>query len=241
MIELNKIEDSSREKEPKQKTKKILKTVPTFHVKLTEEQKRAKAIALENQVTIFTGRAGTSKTLLACNIACHLLQTGAVSKIVVTRPMVDVGKTMGFLPGVAMSFTEGKMQPYMAPIIQALYKLKDKVSVDTWIKEEKITIVPIQFVRGLNFEDCVVIIDEAENLTAHELKALTTRICKDAYMLFTSDIAQIDLVDKHQSAGYFFQSIMKLEGVGSFELTENFRSKLALEIMDIIDEQLKEK
>ena len=238
MIE-NQNEDLSREKEPKQRTKKVIKTTPTFNVKLTEEQKKAKAVALANQVTIFTGRAGTSKTLLSCNIAVELMQKGVVQKIVVTRPMVDVGRTMGFLPGEAFSFTEGKMAPYMAPIMQALYKLKDKKTIDDWIKEQKIVIVPIQFVRGINFEDCVVLIDEAENLTAHELKALTTRICKDAYMIFTSDVAQIDLIDKNESAGHFFKAIIDLEGVGSFELTENFRSPLALKIMDVIDEQLK--
>jgi phosphate starvation-inducible PhoH-like protein len=237
MTEQKESEITSREKEPK-KTKRVIKTPPTFHVKLTEEQKRAKAIALENQVTIFTGRAGTSKTLLSCNIAIDLFQRGVVSKIIVTRPMVDVGKSMGFLPGEAFSFLEGKSAPYMAPIIQAMYKLKDKLTIDTWIKEQKITIVPIQFVRGLNFEDCIVLVDEAQNLTSEELKALTTRICKDGYMIFTSDVAQIDLINKYQSAGYFFNAIQKLKGVGHFELTENFRSVLALLIMDTIDEEL---
>jgi phosphate starvation-inducible PhoH-like protein len=228
-----------RYEEPEQKARKRTKKPTTFQVQLTEEQKRAKAVALENQVTIFTGRAGTSKTLLACNIALDLLQQGAVGKIIVTRPMIDVGKTMGFLPGEAFSFTEGKMAPYMAPIMQAMYKLKSKKEIDKWIQEEAIIIVPIQFVRGLNFEDCVVIVDESQNLTFEELKALTTRTCKDAYMLFTSDVAQIDLLDKSCSAGHFFKAIMKLKGVGAFELTENFRSPLALEIMDTIDEQLR--
>lgn len=225
---------------PEQKPRKLTKTPSTFQVQLTEEQKRAKAVALENQVTIFTGKAGTSKTLLTCNIALDLLQKGVIGKIIVTRPMVDVGKTMGFLPGEAFSFTEGKMAPYMAPIMQAMYKLKKKDVIDKWIEEEKIVIVPVQFVRGLNFEDCVVIVDEAQNLEVEELKALTTRLCKDSYMLFTSDVRQIDLFNKYRSAGWFFQTIMRLKNVGSFELTENFRSPLALAIMDAIDEQLEE-
>lgn len=232
-------EDLSVWAEPKQKTRRLTKTESSFNVKLTEEQKRAKAVALENQVTIFTGRAGTSKTLLACNIALDLLQKGIVGKVLVTRPMIDVGKTMGFLPGDAFSFTEGKMAPYMAPIMQAMYKLKAKETIDKWIKEEKIVIVPIQFVRGLNFEDCAVIVDESQNLTFDELKALTTRICKDSFMFFTSDLAQVDLLNRELSAGQFFTQIMKLDGVGAFELTENFRSALALAIMDTIDEQLK--
>ena len=225
--------------QPGRQAKRELKTEPTFHVQLTEEQKLAKAVALENRITIFTGRAGTSKTLLTCNIALDLLQKGKVSRIIVTRPMVDVGKTMGYLPGEAFSFTEGKMAPYMAPIMQAMYKLKDKKVVDKWIEDEKLVIVPIQFVRGLNFEDCVVLVDESQNLTFEELKALTSRICKDGYMLFTSDTAQIDLPTHTASAGWFFNKIRQLPNVGSYELTENFRDPLALLIMDTIDTQLR--
>lgn len=227
--------------EPGQPTRKLTKQPTKFQVQLTEEQKQAKAVALANQVTIFTGRAGTSKTLLSCNIALDLMQKGVVDKIIVTRPMIDVGKTMGFLPGDAFDFKEGKMAPYMAPILQAMYKLKGEEYIGNEIKKEKIVIVPIQFVRGLNFEDCVVLVDESQNLTSDELKALTTRLCKSSYMLFTSDVAQIDLYNKYTSAGNFFKSIGTLPGVGSYELTENFRSPLALAIMDRIDAQLEGK
>lgn len=224
---------------PVDKPFRLKKKPTTFHISLTEEQSQAKALALENQVTIFTGKPGTSKTLLSCNIALDYLIQGRVKKIIVTRPMIDVGKSMGFLPGEAFDFKEGKMAPYLAPIIQAFYKLKSKIEIDNMIKKEQIVIVPIQFVRGQNFEDCVVLVDEAQNLTGEELKALTTRICKDAYMIFTSDLCQIDLYNKSTSAGYLFQCISKLKGVCTFELTENFRSPLALMIMDTIDKQIK--
>jgi phosphate starvation-inducible PhoH-like protein len=221
--------------EPGQPDRKLTKQPTSFKVQLTAEQKQAKAVALANQVTIYTGRAGTSKTLLSCNVALDLRQKQLVGKIIVTRPMIDVGKTMGFLPGEAFDFKEGKMAPYMAPILQAMYKLKGEEYVDNEIKKGNIVIVPIQFVRGLNFEDCVVLVDESQNLTSEELKALTTRLCKSSYMIFTSDVAQIDLYNKYQSAGHFFKAISKLPGVGTFELTENFRSPLALAIMDAID------
>lgn len=227
--------------QPGRQAKKELKQEPTFHVQLTEEQKLAKAVALENRITIFTGKAGTSKTLLSCNIALDLLQKGRVNKIIVTRPMVDVGESMGYLPGEGFSFTEGKMAPYLAPIMQAFYKLKDKKVIDKWIEDGKIIIVPIQFVRGLNFEDCAVLVDEAQNLTTKQLKALVTRICKDAYMFFTSDLAQIDLVKPTTSAGPIFKIIMRRPGVGSFELTQNFRDPLALQLLeDIETEEAKE-
>lgn len=225
--------------EVKKTTRRVRKGPTTFHVTLDEEQKKAKTLALDNQVTIFTGRAGTSKTLLSCNIALDFLIQAKVKKIIVTRPMIDVGKSMGFLPGEAFDFKEGKMAPYLAPILQAFYKLRNKEEIDGMIKKGVIEIVPIQFVRGQNFEDCVVLVDEAQNLNSEELKALTTRLCQDAYMIFTSDLAQVDLYEKSNSAGHLFKAISSLEGVCTFELTKNYRSPLALQIMDVIDKEKK--
>lgn len=221
---------------PTEKRCRLRKTSISFKVTLTPEQKAAKALALENDVVVFTGKPGTSKSLLSCNIALDLLLSGRVGKILVTRPMVDVGKSMGFLPGDAFSFLEGKSAPYLAPILQAMYKLRTKAEIDKLIEVGKIEVVPIQFVRGLNFEDCCVLVDESQNCTLDELKAISTRLCKDAKLIFTSDVNQIDLFNKHSSAGNFFNSIKGLDRVSLIELTENFRSPLALAIMDKIDE-----
>lgn len=206
------------------------------NITLTAEQKEAKAKALDHDIVVFTGRPGTSKSFLSCQIALDLLLSGRVGKIIVTRPMVDVGKTMGFLPGDAFDFKEGKSAPYLAPILQAMCKLRNKDEIDKLIETEKIQIVPIQFIRGLNFEDCVVLVDESQNCTTDELKAITTRLCKNAKLIFTSDVNQIDLMNKHSSAGYFFNKIKDVEGVALIELKENFRSDLALTIMDLINE-----
>lgn len=234
-IAQNKTQSPTQEA-PIEKRCRLRKTPTSFKVTLTEEQKLAKAKALDSDVVVFTGKPGTSKSLLSCNIALDLLISGRVSKILVTRPMVDVGKSMGFLPGEALSFLEGKSAPYLAPILQAMYKLRSKVEIDKLIEQGKIEVVPIQFVRGLNFEDCCVLVDESQNCTLDELKAISTRLCNGAKLIFTSDVNQIDLFNKHSSAGNFFQSISDLDGVLLIELTENFRSPLALAIMDKIDE-----
>jgi phosphate starvation-inducible PhoH-like protein len=176
---------------------------------------------------------------MVCNIALSLLIKGEVDSIIITRPAVEVGKSQGYLPGDAFDFKEGKMAPYIYPILDTMYKLRNPEEIDGMIQKGKITILPINFVRGRNFENCVVIVDEAQNLYEDELKALTTRICKDARMLFTSDLNQVDLLNKEKSAGRFFNCIKDLPGVGLFELTENFRHPLALAIMDRIDEELK--
>lgn len=227
------------EREEGPQGRKITKNEIHLRIELTPEQETAKKIMLNNDVTILTGKPGTSKTTLNCYVALQLLLTRRVGKIIVTRPMVDVGKkSMGFLPGDAFDFKEGKMAPYLAPVLQAFYKLYQKEQIDKYIEQGIIEIIPIQFVRGSNFEDCVVMVDEAQNLDAEELKALTTRLCKDAKMLFTSDLNQVDLLNKRSSAGKFFKAIEELDGVAMFELTENFRSPLALAIMDKVDEQL---
>lgn len=227
----------NRERAPKVRTK-VVKSGITFNVILDEEQKVAKDIAMENDVTIFTGKPGTSKTLLNCHIALDLLLSGFVNKIIVTRPTVNVGKEIGHLPGDAFSFESGKLAPYLAPILQAMTKLRSKDDITRLIEKGAIEIVPIQFIRGLNFEDCVVLVDEAQNITADELKAITTRLCEGSKILFTSDVNQIDLLDKTRSAGQFFSKIADLEGVAVVELTKNYRSRLALEIMDKIDDEL---
>jgi len=220
-------------------TRKIRKTEIAFNCTLTAEQKEAKAIALDNQVVIFTGKPGTSKTFLNCNIALDLLISNRVGKILVTRPTVIVGsgEGMGFLPGEAFSMKEGKMGPYLTPILQAMIDLKGEATIMKMLENNEIEVAPIDFVRGRNFKDCVVIVDEAQNLNVDQLKALTTRICENAKMLFTCDVNQVDLKAKHTSAARFFEKIASLKGVEMVELHENFRSPLAIEIMEMIDRE----
>jgi phosphate starvation-inducible PhoH-like protein len=215
--------------------KRIRKGPVTLHIKLTEEQKQAKATALQNVVTIFTGKPGTSKSTMTCAVALDLLIKGQVDKFIVTRPTVVVGPAIGFLPGEAFDFKEGKLAPYISPVLQTMYKLRSKEEIDNMIKKEKIQIMPLNFVRGHNFENCVVVIDEAQNLDFEELKALTTRIGKNCKMMFTSDLNQVDLFKKSRSAGNFFKHILDLPEVALVELTENFRHPLAISIMEKLD------
>ncbi len=210
----------------------------TFHIKMTEEQRRAKVIALENIVTVFTGKPGTSKSTMACLVALELLIKGELDKIILTRPVVEVSKSMGFLPGDAFDFKDGKMAPYINPVLSAMFKLRNKVEIEGMIKGGKIEILPVNFVRGHNFENCVVIVDESQNLNYDELKALTTRICHNSKMLFTSDLNQVDLLNKSKSAGKFFEKLTSLKGFAMVELLENFRHPLALQIMDKIDNEI---
>lgn len=228
-------EVKNREKEPKEVFRKKRRGPITFNVKLTEEQKEAKARVMANTVSFLTGKPGTSKSLLACHVALDYLISGEVGKIVVTRPTVLASRDVGFLPGDAFDFKSGKLAPFLAPILQAMYKLRSREEIDREIDKGNIEIIPIQFIRGLNFEDCVVIVDEGQNLTSEELKAVTTRLCKNSKLIITSDYNQIDLRNKNQSASNFISEIAKLDDVDIIELKENFRHDLALAIMDVID------
>lgn len=231
------MEVKNREKRAKTKERKIRTSPVSFNVVLTEEQKEAKGIAMNNTVTFFRGKPGTSKSMLCCHVALDLLIKGYVDKIVVTRPTVAASRDMGFLPGDAFDFKEGKMAPFLAPILQNMYKLRSREEIDKMIADGRIEIVPIQFARGLNFEDCVVIVDESQNITTEELKTITTRISNNCKMLFTSDVNQIDLYNKQSSGSKFIDQVCQLEEVAVVELKENFRHPLALAIMDMIDEQ----
>ena len=227
-----------RERVPRQKERKISTKPVTFHIQLTKEQKEAKATILESIVTVLQGEPGTAKSTLACNAALDRLIKGHVDEIIITRPFVNAGKDIGFLPGDAFDIYSGKAAPYIYPMLDTMYKLRNKDEIDAFIKEGKISVVPTQFMRGRNFANCFVVVDESQNLTHEELKLLTTRICDNCMMVFTSDVNQIDLAAKHSSAAHFFKRIASLKGVSVVTLLENFRHKLALEIMYTIDDQL---
>lgn len=238
---LNDVLDSlinDRETERTKKTRKISEGPVTFHIRLTKEQKLAKAAVLTNVVTFLKGKPGTSKSTIACHAALDRLLKGHVDRIILTRPTVEVGKTQGYLPGDAFSVKEGKSGPYVAPLIDVMNKLRDPNEIQQLVEKEKIVVLPIQFVRGRNFENVFVIVDESQNLNVEEMKALTTRICDNSWMCFTSDINQIDLHYKDNSAAHFVDAIAGLEGVAVVELFENFRHPLAIQIMDLLDEQV---
>ncbi len=231
-------ETLNREKEPVTRTKKLRKTPVTFHIKLTEEQKKAKAVALANTITVFTGEPGTSKTTLICHTALDLLISGRVGKIIMSRPTIEASKTLGYQPGDSFDHKTGKMAPFLSPILDSMAELRSRDEIDKLVKEGKIEVLPTQFMRGKNFKDCVVIIDEAQNLTVEELELITTRICLDGMILFTSDLNQIDL-KTGTSAGPFFSLIEKLPGVAIVELLHNFRHPLAIAIMKLLQAEKK--
>ena len=147
-----------------------------------------RAINSSSQV-IVTGPAGTGKSFIPASLAADWLAESKVEKIVLCRPIVSVGKSMGYLPGDQ----DEKMQPWMIPLIEPLQQRLGKGFVEYCLKSGKIEVAPIETMRGRTFKDAFVIVDEAQNLSLHELKMLVTRVGENTQLVIDGDIAQTDL------------------------------------------------
>jgi len=201
-----------------------------FNIQLNEEQKRAKEQILYNTVTVLKGKAGSGKSLLAANIALDLLFSREIEKIIITRPTVVAGQDIGFLPGDVNE----KLAPFTAPVYKNMHRLYNKEKIEKCIADGEIEIVPVSFMRGRNFTNCLVVIDEAQNLTDTQMELLLTRICHGSKMVFCGDGAQIDLKDRKSSG---FDVVCKhMKDVPGFEvitLEKNHRHEIVEYILDI--------
>ena len=201
-----------------------------FNVQLNEEQKLAKEKILSNTVTVLKGKAGSGKSLLAANVALDLLFSREIEKVIITRPTVVAGQDIGFLPGDVNE----KLAPFTAPVYENMHRLYPKEKIEKCIAEGEIEIVPVSFMRGRNFTDCLVVIDEAQNLTDTQMELLLTRICHGSKMIFCGDGAQIDLKDRKTSG---FDVVCKhMKDVPGFEvvtLIKNHRHAIVEHILEV--------
>ena len=212
------------------KAKRKPKNPITFKIHLNEEQKAAKAIILENPITVLTGQAGSGKTLLSCQIALDQLFSREVEKVIITRPTVVAGQDIGFLPGGI----DEKLAPFTAPVYENMHRLYDKVKIEKLIEEGKIEIVPVSFMRGRNFTDCLVVVDESQNLTDTQTELILTRICNGSKVIFCGDNAQIDLKNKKDSGFDFIcKHMVNVPGFEIVSLQTNHRHKIVDSILDV--------
>ena len=204
-----------------------------FAVILNEEQKIAKEKIINSKITFLKGQAGSGKSLLAAQVALDFLFKGEVKKIVLTRPVVTAGEEIGFLPGDK----DAKLAPYTASIYDNMYRLYNKEKIDKEIAEGNIEVVPIGFMRGRNFSDCLVVIDESQNITQTQLELIITRLCTGAKMIFVGDNSQIDLKDKRQSGfDWMSKKLSFLEGISTIILKTNHRDPIVEEILKVLND-----
>lgn len=212
---------------------RVRKSTPSFNVTLNEEQKEAKRAILENQIIVITGRAGSGKSLVAANGALTFLETGQTSNIFVTRATVEVGDSLGFLPGDM----NNKFNPYTEALVDNLKKCIDSEKVDKYIEKGAILGMPVQFVRGKTMDE-VLIVEEAQNLTEHQMIAILTRLGKTGKIIITGDFDQQDISIANTGLHFAVALAKRFPSeVALVKLTENHRSDLVGSIIDFVYER----
>jgi phosphate starvation-inducible PhoH-like protein len=212
--------------------KKIIKNPIKFKIPLNEEQKQAKDEILKNTLTILAGRAGSGKTLLACQVALDGLLRRHFTKIIITRPTVSK-EEIGFLPGDLRE----KMDPWIQPIYQNMYALYDKEKVEALINDGKIEIVPLAFMRGRTFLDSCIIVDEAQNVTHEQMEMIATRIGLRSKMIVCGDDYQVDLKSRRDSGFRFLYTAgRKIKNMCSITLIKNHRDPIVDDLITLYEE-----
>lgn len=193
-------------------------------------QKAMVRMVEDNDLTLATGPAGSGKTFIAIVMAVKMLRSKQVRRIVLCRPAVEAGEKLGFLPGEM----KDKLDPYLQPLYDALMELVPPLKLKEYIESGVIQIAPLAFMRGRTLNDAVVILDEAQNTTTHQMKMFLTRLGMNAKMIITGDISQIDLPAGVTSGLKQAQSILEdVEGIGSitFEKKDIMRHGLVKKIV----------
>ena len=163
----------------------------------TVNQKRYVDSIRRNTVTFGIGPAGTGKTFLAVALAAAALSRREVNRIILTRPAVEAGERLGFLPGDLMA----KIDPYLRPLFDALHDMLDAEKVATYLERGQIEVAPLAFMRGRTLNDSFIILDEAQNTSPEQMKMFLTRLGFNSKMVVTGDVTQIDLERGRRSAG----------------------------------------
>jgi len=182
----------------------------------SENQSKYMESIAKNTVTFCTGKPGTGKSHLAVGMACAALWQGKVEHIVVTRPVIETGKGLGYLPGTF----EEKMSPYLVPIMEEMKQFFDKDEIDKLRKNELIRIIPLEYMRGMNLHNCFVIGDEFQNATLEQIKMFLTRMGKSTKMVVNGDIDQTDLknYDGRPGLQYCLDRLQDVDGIGMIHL-----------------------
>jgi len=184
----------------------------------TENQKRLVDSFRNSKITFASGVAGTGKTYLAVAYAVDQLKKEKISKIILTRPAVEAGESLGFLPGDMKE----KVDPYLRPLYDALNEMLGQETVERYQEKEIIEIAPLAFMRGRTLNDAVVILDEAQNTTKSQMKMFLTRMGRNCRMIINGDISQIDLIRKADSGLIHACSILQgIDGIAIQHLDQS--------------------
>ena len=175
--------------------KQLIKTPRKSVIARSEKQSDYIKALKENDIVMSLGPAGTGKSFLAVSVAVTLLMEKKIERVILSRPAVEAGEKLGFLPGDMKE----KVDPYLRPLYDALYELFGADKIDKKIETGEIEIAPLAFMRGRTLKNCVAILDEAQNATETQIKMFLTRIGENSKLVVNGDPSQVDLINKGHS------------------------------------------
>lgn len=202
----------------------------------TKGQKTLYEAFEKHDITIVTGPAGTGKTFLAVVYASNLLKQGLIRKIIVTRPVVEAGESLGFLPGDLKE----KVDPYLIPIYDSFAEIFGQANVEKMMEKGVIEVAPLAYMRGRTLNDAVVILDEAQNTTGMQIKMFMTRLGFNSKMIITGDVTQVDLPASKPSGLVKAISIVKdIDEIAIIEMSKKdvVRHPLVQKIIEAYEKQ----
>lgn len=200
----------------------------------TDNQQKLVKSFEENDLVFAIGPAGSGKTFVAIALAVKALKNKQVRKIILSRPAVEAGEKLGFLPGEM----KDKLDPYLQPLYDALQDMIPAAKLKEYMENNVIQIAPLAFMRGRTLNDAVIILDEAQNTTTHQIKMFLTRLGMNAKMVVTGDVTQIDLPPTTTSGLIQAMQILKgVSGIGKIEFNKKdiVRHKLVQRIVEAYD------
>lgn len=188
----------------------------------------------KNSITFGVGPAGTGKTYLAVAMAVKAFKSKEVSRIILTRPAVEAGEKLGFLPGDL----QNKVDPYLRPLYDGLFDMLGAESFQKLLEKQSIEVAPLAYMRGRTLDDAFIILDEAQNTSPEQMKMFLTRMGAGSRVVVTGDITQIDLPDKNRSGLVDALHVLKnIEGIAKIYFTEKdvVRHRLVQDIVKAYD------
>ena len=185
--------------------KQLIKTPRKSVIARSEKQSDYIKALKENDIVLSLGPAGTGKSFLAVSVAVTLLLEKKIDRVILSRPAVEAGEKLGFLPGDMKE----KVDPYLRPLYDALYELFGADKIDKKIESGEIEIAPLAFMRGRTLKNCFAILDEAQNATETQIKMFLTRIGENSKLVVNGDPSQIDLINKSYSGLIKSKNILK--------------------------------
>jgi phosphate starvation-inducible PhoH-like protein len=191
---------------------------------------------LNSDLVFAIGPAGTGKTYLAVGTSLHLLHKGEVDRIILTRPVVEAGENLGFLPGTL----EEKIDPYLRPLFDAIKEMLGPEELKYYLETQTIEVAPLAYMRGRTLSNSFIILDEAQNTTTMQMKMFLTRLGENAKMVVTGDITQIDLPHgKESGLKQAIELFKEVSGIEIFEFTQEdvIRHGLVKTILEIYREK----